>query len=433
MVETVAGYSGKKDKIALLEEFLEDEDFRRIINYTYNPFNTYGIANIPDRATSGSGEFNDNTYDILDELISRCLTGNKARDTIQEEIRRLDSASASLFIRIIMKDLRAGFSDKSINKAYPGLIVTFPYMRCSLMKDVKMDEFFKTPVYAQIKADGMYAAVTLKDFKVHINSRKGKPLLGFLDIEQFVKDNMIPNAQYHGELRVTRDGILLSRKEGNGLLNKVIQGGTLTADERPFFTVWDFEGLVTITGKRSSTMLYEQRLNMLETMIEYELPISEHVKLVKTKIVYNMAAAERYFNEVVDKGEEGLILKSKVGLWKDGTSKHQVKMKEVYEADLEVIGFEEGTGRNEGRLGKLICTTGDDLLEVGVGTGFSDGLRDSLWSSKYTVKGRIVAVKYNRIITSSSNDRASLFLPVFVEFRSDKSIADNLDRLEGAE
>ena len=52
----------------------------------------------------------------------------------------LSKESAELFWRIITKDLRAGFEASTTNKAIKGLIPTFPYMRCSLPNDMKLDE-----------------------------------------------------------------------------------------------------------------------------------------------------------------------------------------------------------------------------------------------------------------------------------------------------
>jgi hypothetical protein len=58
-----------------------------------------------------------------------------------------------------------------------------------------------------------------------------------------------------------------------------------------------------------------------------------------------------------------------------------------------------------------------------VGTGFSDA--DRLGITAGNSVGRIVAVKYNARITDKTSSVASLFLPVFVEFRSDKNTADH--------
>ncbi|WP_240074277.1 hypothetical protein [Cupriavidus taiwanensis] len=52
----------------------------------------------------------------------------------------LDPDSAELLWRIISKDLRAGFSESTVNKAIPGLIVTFD---CQLTERTIVDDFVK--------------------------------------------------------------------------------------------------------------------------------------------------------------------------------------------------------------------------------------------------------------------------------------------------
>jgi len=55
------------------------------------------------------------------------------------------------------------------------------------------------------------------------------------------------------------------------------------------------------------------------------------------------------------------------------------------------------------------------------------GLSDEEWSldpSEFV--GKIAAVKYNAIITDKKTGTNSLFLPVFIEVREDKTVSDNL-------
>jgi hypothetical protein len=78
-----------------------------------------------------------------------------------------------------------------------------------------------------------------------------------------------------------------------------------------------------------------------------------------------------------------------------------------------------GSGKYSGKLGALECSNSDGSIYVSVGSGFSDEERDITdWH------GKIVSVKYNEIIKSKGDKPDSLFLPIFVELRSDKVSAD---------
>ena len=53
---------------------------------------------------------------------------------------------------------------------------------------------------------------------------------------------------------------------------------------------------------------------------------------------------------MLSRGKEGVVLKNPTAIWRDGTSKEQVKLKLELDCDLKVIGFEEGEGKFAGTL-----------------------------------------------------------------------------------
>ena len=102
------------------------------------------------------------------------------------------------------------------------------------------------------------------------------------------------------------------------------------------------------------------------------------------------------------------------------------------ECDLEIIAVEEGTGKYAGKLGAVVCRSGSEdgkFLTVSVGSGFNDAHRDNLWSIRDSLIGKIVAVKYNMRIKNKAGEE-SLFLPIFVEVRDDKDVADSLSDIK---
>jgi DNA ligase-1 len=111
--------------------------------------------------------------------------------------------------------------------------------------------------------------------------------------------------------------------------------------------------------------------------------------------------------------------------WKDGTSKDQVKIKLEVDVDLEVIGYEEGNGKFAGSVGAVVCATVDRGLVVSV-SGFSDGVRSMINMARDSFLGKIMAVRANDVMCpSASNPLHSLFLPRYVEVRTDKTEADS--------
>src|SRR6056300_417225 len=107
-LEIIRNEPSRNLKEEYLKEFMDDDDFAKVISFTYDPFATYGIKNIKT-VGKGDRDFDDNTFALLADLYSRVLTGNEARDIINEHLLRLNQESAELFKMILKKDLQAGF------------------------------------------------------------------------------------------------------------------------------------------------------------------------------------------------------------------------------------------------------------------------------------------------------------------------------------
>jgi DNA ligase-1 len=95
-----------------------------------------------------------------------------------------------------------------------------------------------------------------------------------------------------------------------------------------------------------------------------------------------------------------------------------MKWKPTITVDLNIIGFEEGTGRNQGRLGAIICEGVDNErnIRVNVGSGLSDSNRDEYWNARNDLFGRVVEVQADAV-TQNQDGTYSLRFPRFVRFR----------------
>jgi DNA ligase-1 len=129
----------------------------------------------------------------------------------------------------------------------------------------------------------------------------------------------------------------------------------------------------------------------------------------------------RFAEASVEQGYEGIMIKSQDAPYECKRSSFWMKWKPVIEVSLEVVDVEEGTGRNAGRMGALVCSGHDDGrdIRVNVGSGFSDDLRDQLWhahiNSNSVVK-QIAEVQADAV-TQNQDGTYSLRFPRFKSFR----------------
>ena len=100
-ITQIANTPSKNDKLALLGEYIQDPLFKRVCEYAYSPFKTFGLRQLPMKLSPGDSVFDENTWYVLDRLSSRDLTGNNAINEVTFEINRLEQGSAHLFMRII--------------------------------------------------------------------------------------------------------------------------------------------------------------------------------------------------------------------------------------------------------------------------------------------------------------------------------------------
>jgi ATP-dependent DNA ligase len=215
----------------------------------------------------------------------------------------------------------------------------------------------------------------------------------------------------------------MNRQKGNGILNKAVKG-TISDKEASMVeaVIWDTIPLEHFK-QGSSKFPYSTRFEILQAL---EMP--ERVSLIENIEVASEDEAHHLFEEYFSQGEEGIILKDITKGWEDKRVKHQVKFKGELECDLLCVDWQEGTGKNVGRLGALVLESSDGLVKVNVGSGFSDEQRDKY--TKNVTLGKIVAVKYNAKIQDKKTGEFSLFLPVFIELREDKEVADSLSSIK---
>lgn len=130
-------------------------------------------------------------------------------------------------------------------------------------------------------------------------------------------------------------------------------------------------------------------------------------------------------NETVAAGYEGIMVKDPNATYKTKRTDAWLKIKPFITVDLEVIGVEPGKPDSKFKhtLGGLVCRGVDQgkVIEVTVGGGYSEELRDEIWANQANVIGRTVEVKGDALTRAQDGEAWSLRFPVFMGFRDDKT------------
>ena len=283
-------------------------------------------------------------------------------------------------------------------------------MKPLLAYTVEDTSTLKYPLFASVKLDGIRCLVidsvaysrNMKPIKnEYVQKCIGKPEYNGLDGELIVGDIFAKDCY-----RQTNSGVM--SKDGEPDFQYFV------------FDRWDM-----------SDAWYKDRFESIAAL--------PYVQVVEQKVIVSEAELLAFETELLEKGAEGVMVRSIDGIYKNGrsTAKDGIlgKLKRFSDAEYRIVGFVERmhnaneATRNElgyiersshkdnlvgrGDLGALVLETADGQ-QFNCGTGFDDALRAEIWANKDAYMGRMVKVK-SFLIGVKDLPR----FPVFLGFRDD--------------
>lgn len=422
---------GKNDKVEIIKSHAGNKLFLQVLDAALNTHRTYHIKQIPK--VTGHGCMPLSAFlDNLRLFEDREITGDSAKSHLRILLESLSAEDAEIAARIIRKNLKAGFNASTVNKAIPGTIYEHPCLKASSYSTSALKKI-KYPAYSQIKADGMRANIIIRDGVVTLMGRSGKEihLHGSFDFVKAFEDNIVLDGEF---ILIEPDGSIMPRERGNGILNKAIGNVTISKEEANMvhFVGWDSITLKEFDRctKKAPRDSEDYRTRWDRLIRSIEIINSPKLTAIENRIVLSESEANEHYNEALDRGEEGIILKNILHPYENRRSEHLVKFKVVLDCDLEIIGWNPGTdgGKWEDKIGSLICASSDRTVEAGVSSGLSHNLLEDINANFDNYLGKIVTVEYNtRIKHKTRPGIDSLFSPRFLEIRQDKDVADKSD------
>ena len=384
---------------------------------------TFGIKKVPERSgADGKGVSWDSFTLAITGFINRQVTGNTARDMLAEIMQNSTNVQWNgWYRRILIKDLRCGVSEKTINnvvgKQYPDYAV--PVFSCQLAHDSANHEGKVCgKKIVEIKLDGVRVlTIVYPEGRVDQFSRNGKELLNFGHVKaQFAKVAAGLTEPW------VFDGEIMS-SSFQDLMRQVHRKSDVQANDSvlhlfDMIPLRDFETGVCRTPQVERSRILKEWMDTDGFMLNLA-----NVTMVGQELVdLDTELGQKRFKEInaqaIAGGYEGVMLKDLKAPYQCKRSVAWLKLKPFIEVSLEVTDVEEGTGKNVGRLGALVCSGVDDgkRITVNVGNGFSDDDRVELYRDHSMVVGRIVEVRADAV-TQNQDGSYSLRFPRFKCFR----------------
>ena len=428
IVQRLEADNSRLAKEAILAEAMDEglDEFFEGVRMCLDKLYTFGVKQVPEKAEeSGQGLSWDNFKQLAESLYRRELTGHAARDAIKlaVDVATKDQWNG-FYRRILIKDLRCGVSEKTVNsvaKKSKKPEYAVPVFEVMLAHDGANHESKITgKKLVEPKLDGV-RVLTVVDFEsrtVTQYTRNGKELVNFPHIVKAFEDNIDNFARSY-----VFDGEVVS-KSFQDLMTQVHRKSDVQAQDARLM-LFDIVPLVefkrgeSVMGQRRRTAFLKENFSKIFTD-------SGCIEIVPQKEfdldVFTDEIEFKDFNKaMVEQGYEGIMIKDPNGKWEGKRSTAWLKQKPFLEVSLAVVAVEEGTGRNEGRLGALICEGEDDgkTISVNVGSGLTDAQRKEFWADTEALIGQVVEVRADAI-TQNQDGTYSLRFPRFMRFRGFK-------------
>ena len=401
----------------IIEKNLNYKEFQEGLAMCLDPLVTFGVKQVPESEKNGNGLNWEDFKNSANLLIERESTGHAARDLIINlmNLSKEDQWN-NWYRRILIKDLRCGVSEKTVNNVAKKMNLKFrvPVFSCMLAHDgAKHPKKIKGDCLVEYKYDGVRVVAIVKKNKATLYSRNGKIFNNFAHIE-----NALSKPEYNN---IVFDGEVMS-DDFQALMKQVYRkSGANTEDA--YLALFDMLPLKEFNEGRSklNSLERKQELNKLSKTFGSE------IKLVDYEIInFDNEQGQEKFSEMnkeaLEKGFEGLMIKPNNNYYECKRSHAWLKIKPFIEVTLKVIDIQEGTGKHEGKLGAFSVEGEDDgkFFSLSVGSGLTDEQRDMYWADKDKLIGRLIEVRADAITKSIEGEHFSLRFPRFKSFRGFK-------------
>lgn len=274
------------------------------------------------------------------------------------------------------------------------------------------------PVAVEPKLDGVRVLIVLKHcedgeeawYDISVFSRAGKPFNSLEAIEDMICDTF---GETGWEEDMVFDGEVF-KKDFKHTVSHIKRKSEQFGDA--VYTIFDILPLSEFES--GSSLEFKERRAKLVEFFAAAPPSQKNLQLSKAVLVDSHDEIMEMYVKARDAGIEGVIVKvirGAMSKWVPKRSYGWMKIKDKLEADVEIVGAEEGTKRLEKTLGAIVVNYKGTL--VNVGTGFTDGERQKLW--RLHKKGKLSGLTAQVTFHEETPD-GSLRHPSFEAIRIDK-------------
>jgi len=409
ILDQIENVSSKKQKETILKAAVSDRKLSQLLDAAFNFKRKFFIKkfDIHQTATTTHDDKHYEFLDLLSTLESEVIRGDAAKAAVEGFMDGLSIQQQKWYSRVLKKDLKAGFSISTSNKAG----FNIPRFEVMLAKDgkisKKLDEMINTGGYVSKKFDGYRCLTEVVDGKVTMYSRNGTIYDNFPTVEKALQ-KAFPKGKhvFDGEI-MSDDFQAMQRTAFAG------KKGRQVGDVK--YCIFDcipYHEWIASSFKAKKS----DRITWLKLLTE-NMSLPSQLEIVEQKWVNSMDEIKKLERSYISQGFEGAMFLPDISYYLGKKSNKMLKFKTMLSQDVEVVGFYNGDADSKYKdsLGGVTVKQ-EDGIECDCGSGFTDFDRDYIWNHQKEFVGRIFEAKYQEL---GSNGK--MRFPVFTRWRDLKA------------
>lgn len=419
-VDEMVVSASRKHKQDILTKYKDDDVIKQYLKIAYDPYTVFGISTkkLSKMARPIDWFHATTVFELFDYLtthntgtledIAACQEMMFCAGELSEELERL-------LEELICKDLSIGCDAKTINSVIPDLIPNYAVQLAN--------KYFDRPDYWEgrrfaitTKIDGGRIIALKENGQVSFFTRAGQKYEGLVDLEAELM-KLPDGICLDGEITLLENAGISSKDAYKETMKRTRKDGPKTGIKMLVFDCMSAEQF----KNQSCPDSYGLRRAVLDTLFaENDLKYFELLPILY--IGEDTSMITKCLDEAIADGQEGIMINDVFAPYSFTRTWSLCKVKKMQTMDLQIVGFEEGSGKYANTLGAILVRYKNGNV-VKVGSGFTDWLRSEVWNNRSKYLDVICEIQYFEETTNQDGGE-SLRFPIFKDFRYDKVEAD---------
>lgn len=422
-VDEMVVSASRKHKQDVLTKYKDDDVIKQYLKIAYDPYTVFGISTkkLSKMARPIDWFHAATVFELFDYLTTHNTGTLEDIAACQEMLfcaAELDRTLECLLSDLICKDLSIGCDAKTINSVIPGLIPTFNVQLAEKYFD-KPERVEGKRFALTTKIDGGRIIALKENGSVSFYTRAGQRYEGLVDLEKEMSELLPDGICLDGEITLLnskgipskeayKQAMKITRKDGEKHGVKMLVFDFMSAEQfRNQYCPSDWSARRTtveaIFGCAKQPLKYFELLSVLYCGTDTSM-------------------ITKFLDEAIADDQEGVMINICDAKYEFKRTTNLLKVKKMQTMDLQIVDFEEGSGKYANTLGAILVRYKNGNV-VKVGSGFTDWLRSEIWNNRSKYLDVICEIQYFEETTNQDGGE-SLRFPIFKDFRYDKVEAD---------